>query len=364
MLNYISLVFNKKQQLLVPVGSSVVPITTDKYIQRYPYGKEGTLRVRFFPISTNFQQSCCYSASACFLHFAWFLYSAVLCSYCFFEMSTRSQSAAANSRPANPSNPAIATPEIQTDITNLKKMAKSIEENVFKSLLTTVTKSIQSQVQSLGLPMKGDKVDLNLAVKDLMSGSIQEDIKQMVSTQLQAMDFSGKIADIEKKLADHVAAQTDQLKRQELKNQLIVFGLPEDTTFDNPEPKFLSLCQDKFPGISLLNSDIVFVKRIGKRVGNKNRPVIIEFCNLRARFLLLKNKKDLKGSGVVINEPLTKPRLTLLSQAKAHCGRNNAWAVNGDIFVKSGSRVLKISSIGDINALPVLQESFASIVSE
>jgi hypothetical protein len=55
--------------------------------------------------------------------------------------------------------------------------------NVFKSLLTTVTKSIQSQVQYLGLPMKGDKVDLNLAVKDLMSSSIQVDIKQMVSAQ-------------------------------------------------------------------------------------------------------------------------------------------------------------------------------------
>jgi hypothetical protein len=76
------------------------------------------------------------------------------------------------------------------------------------------------------------------------------------------VDFSGKIADIEKKLADHVAAQTDQLKQQELKNELIVFGLPADTTFYNSELKFLSLCQDKFPGISLLNNDIVSVKRI------------------------------------------------------------------------------------------------------
>jgi hypothetical protein len=52
----------------------------------------------------------------------------VLCSYCFFEISTSSQSAAATSRPANSSNPGVAIPEIQTDITDLKKMAMSIED--------------------------------------------------------------------------------------------------------------------------------------------------------------------------------------------------------------------------------------------
>jgi disulfide oxidoreductase YuzD len=112
--------------------------------------------------------------------------------------------------------------------------------------------------------MKGDKVDLDLAVKYQMSSSIQDDIKQIVSAQLQETNFSCKIADIEKKLADHVVAQTDQLKQQELKSPLIVFGLPEDEIFENPEPMLLSLCQDKFPGINLLNSDFVFVQYIGK----------------------------------------------------------------------------------------------------
>jgi hypothetical protein len=114
-------------------------------------------------------------------------------------MSTRSQSAAAaTSRPANSSNPVVATPEIQTDITNLKKMAKSIEENVFKSLLTSVTKSIQSQIQSLGRPMKGDKVDFNLTVKDLISSSFQEDIKQMVSASFKKWTFLVKLQTLKK----------------------------------------------------------------------------------------------------------------------------------------------------------------------
>ena len=54
--------------------------------------------------------------------------------------------------------------------------------------------------------------------------------------------------------------------------------------------QFMSLCSGKFPGIPITQSDVVSAKGIGKPSA-KPKPIVVEFCNLRIRQLLLQTKE-------------------------------------------------------------------------
>jgi len=112
------------------------------------------------------------------------------------------------------------------------------------------------------------------------------------------------------------------------------------------QSQFMSLCARKFPGIPITQSNVVSAKRIGRQP----RPTVVEFCNLQICQLLLRQKKDLKGSGTLFSEMLTKPRLQLLSYAKSKLGLCNVWSSKEDILYKTQSgRVVKFSDQNKID---------------
>ena len=94
--------------------------------------------------------------------------------------------------------------------------------------------------------------------------------------------------------------------------------------------------------------------RIGpKKKEQKPRPIIVKFCSYRDRSKVFYNKKMLKGSGVTITESLTKTRMDLLNEVMV--GHGNSWTIDGNIFVKKGKNIVRISKRSEVESLMAIE---------
>ena len=129
-------------------------------------------------------------------------------------------------------------------------------------------------------------------------------------------------------LEDKLICQKDTIEQSSLNNQILVFRLDEDVSIpEKNKNKFLEFCSSKFPGIPLVADDIISARRIGRKTNTTVRPIVVTFSNLKLRSTILKNRKNLKGTRISVNETLTKNRLTLLFYAKGKLGLRNAWTI-------------------------------------
>ena len=236
----------------------------------------------------------------------------------------------------------------------LAKISTQVDEAVTKM------KEEQAFIQH-DATISSDKLDaikqdvyagLSLDLSSLVDKTLESYNKRISLIESSLTTLGSSMKDLEssfKPIQSNLARLNDRFEQQALSNQIIVFGVKEDPPIENTESQFMSLCAVKFPGIPITQSDVVSAKRIGKPSA-KPRPIVVEFCNLRIRQLLLRQKKDLKGSGTLFSEMLTKPRLQLLSYAKSKLGLRNVWSSKGDILYKTQSgRVVKFSDQDEID---------------
>ena len=98
-----------------------------------------------------------------------------------------------------------------------------------------------------------------------------------------------------------------------------------------------------------LTTDQIDRSHIFRKVNKKKKTVIIiRFISRDIRNNVLKCRSDLKSTGIVITEHLTKPTLELLDRAKDCVGFKNAWTYEGKVFVSYNSRKIHINSTGDL----------------
>jgi len=236
----------------------------------------------------------------------------------------------------------------------LAKISSQVDEAVVKM------KEEQTFMQH-NVTISSDKLDaikqevyagLNLDLSNLVDKTLESYNRRIFSVESSLATLESSMIDLKNSfqpIQSNLARLNDRFEQQALSNQIIVFGVKEETSIENTESQFLSLCAGKFPGIPIIQSDVVSAKRIGKPSA-KPRPIVVEFCNLRVRQLLLRQKKDLKGSGILFSETLTKPRLQLLSYAKSKLGLRNVWSSKGDILYKTQSgRVVKFNNQSEID---------------
>ena len=63
----------------------------------------------------------------------------------------------------------------------------------------------------------------------------------------------------------------------------------------------------------------------------------------------------LKSSGVTITESLTKTRMDLLNKVQRIVGRGNSWTIDGNIFVKKGKNIVRISKRSEAESLMAIE---------
>ena len=105
---------------------------------------------------------------------------------------------------------------------------------------------------------------------------------------------------------------------------------PEDT-----DKILLQLCNGQM-GLQLQLSDLQRSHRVGP-IESGNRGIIVRFVSYRVRAQVLKARSKLKGTGIYVNEDLTKRRNNLAFLARQLKKQNkvvDTWTYDGKIFVK------------------------------
>ena len=177
------------------------------------------------------------------------------------------------------------------------------------------------------------------------------------SLQKEQSRNSDEIACLKRSLND-----SEQYSRR---NCLRIYGIPEDDREDTDEVILNMASKDL--KVTLRPEDIDRSHRIGAprpvKRGEKQkppRPIIVKFATYRARHLVIKNRRLLKGKHIGIEEDLTATNRNLLQKATELIKTNSnviaAWSTDGRILVlvkatNGGTMKKRIHSMADLHKL-------------
>jgi hypothetical protein len=144
-------------------------------------------------------------------------------------------------------------------------------------------------------------------------------------------------------IADRRAEELDAYSRR---NNLRVYGIKEESEKDCEE-KVLNIIQDTLK-VNVKKEDVEAMHRLGAKKDNNqsSRGIIVRFVNRRNRDSVFYAKKNLRNTGIVIAEDLTKRQYSLLSLVKADTDLcKQAWTKNGFVYMKSqAGRVVQVKN--------------------
>ena len=116
--------------------------------------------------------------------------------------------------------------------------------------------------------------------------------------------LEGKVKTLED-IIEKVAAKANDNERHSHRQNVRVTGFVEEEEEENCAENFVNLCREK---ISLdVNDGIVDrAHRVGKKEEGANRAIIVRLKTHKDKLTILRNRKNLRGTGFYINEDLTK----------------------------------------------------------
>lgn len=223
--------------------------------------------------------------------------------------------------------------------------------------------------------------------KDLFQTSLVEGVtRELHHLRDRLEQTESKVMDLENALQSQASIitslQKEQTSRSEvikslrtklneeeqysMRNSLRLYGIPEKEKEDT-DAVMINLA-NKDLGVNLNLADIDRSHRVGtprhdKRPGDKTkppRPIIVKFSTYRARHLVIRNRKRLKGKHIGIDEDLTAANRMLLQKAKDEVKLNTnaiaAWSTDGRITVlvkatNGGSVRKRIHSVTDLKKI-------------
>ena len=152
-------------------------------------------------------------------------------------------------------------------------------------------------------------------------------------------------------------------------DNIIVHGLPEsyasaaadaanidsqpNETSAESETTFLKFCSSQLKLPSISAGDISVCHRLKKGSRDRTRPMIIRFASRKARSLVLSARKHTRGTGIFINEHLTKEVSDLFASTRQLVKTKkiqSTWSFNCKLFIKlNDGRIKMVSTKEDIN---------------
>ena len=125
------------------------------------------------------------------------------------------------------------------------------------------------------------------------------------------------------------AVENDQYARR---SNIIVFGL-EELRKDELIPRIHNIVKEKIK-IKLNHDDIEICHRLGQKTLNKKRPVVVKFRYRDVKWDVMKERKNLKDSGITFSEDLCLELQQLQRDVSNHPGVQACWAWNGKVQAK------------------------------
>ena len=159
----------------------------------------------------------------------------------------------------------------------------------------------------------------------------------------------------------------DEMEQYSRRSCLVVSNLtpvPDKTD----EELFVELCRNKMGNLNVTQDHISKTHRLPRPnsfESTKPPALVVKFAKEKQRDSVFKNKRNLKGSTVVISEMLTKRRSALLKNCLERIpgsrDTRSIWTDNGRILVKIGQgNILQVHTEADIEK--IIRENFPSDV--
>lgn len=166
-------------------------------------------------------------------------------------------------------------------------------------------------------------------------------------------------------VSKHFARELDNDRQNHRSLNLCIRGLKESTEKLNPhereielESTVVGILNDKVkPAIPIDASNVVRVRRVGKfdvPAGSKTpkpRPVIVTFVKHSTKMDIYRNKKNCKGSDVMITEDLTPTRRAVMLAAMDRLTARNVWTSNGIVKFKFKEKSYSVTTMKEFEDL-------------
>ena len=150
-----------------------------------------------------------------------------------------------------------------------------------------------------------------------------------VMVKLDAIEIKQTAHDEIANQVSDIKAELDDLEQYGRRNNLRINGIPE-TESENTTELVKTLANDKL-GVTLDDRDFDRSHRVGKS-GTHPRSILVKFTNYTARNIVIKQRRKLKGSGITIQEDLTKKNQNLLKKTAQQTGVVSTWSRDGRVF--------------------------------
>ena len=172
-------------------------------------------------------------------------------------------------------------------------------------------------------------------IKDIIAKAVKEAVGQAVESMLKELKAKiavreGKVKTVEDTIEKEAAKANDNEQYSRRQNVRVTGFVEEEE--ENCAEKFVNLWREK---IALdVNDEIVDrAHRAGKKEEGANRAIIVRLKTHKDKLTILRNRKNLRGSGFYINEDLTKINQKLSYTARVTCtNADTSWTVDGKIF--------------------------------
>lgn len=160
-----------------------------------------------------------------------------------------------------------------------------------------------------------------------------------------------------KQTINKLETKVNDLEQYTRRNNLRVFGVPDTgvwETAEQAEEKVLNVINKKLSMADIKGNDIEIAHRVGKFQQGKNRAIIVRFLSRKIKEKVIRERRKLKGSKMLIAEDLTKENAAWFFQVKSTPGVTSTWTRNGETFISTPSGIHKVLKDTNLRNLPLL----------
>lgn len=200
-----------------------------------------------------------------------------------------------------------------------------------------------------------------------LKGVIKESIREMLNDDGFISALSVKIEektgidDMKERLMrlesenQNLRQRMQGMEQYSRRNSVRIIGLEEgkDAEGDDLMEKVKTMFQSK---MNLTFEDVAISScfRAGRKTAEaktKPRHVVVNFHKQDSKMLLIKNRRRLKDSGIMIVEDLISDRHELLKKCQEIFGTKSTWTLNGTVHVRYNKVKYKVTTSTDIDAI-------------
>ncbi|XP_073961543.1 uncharacterized protein [Choristoneura fumiferana] len=143
----------------------------------------------------------------------------------------------------------------------------------------------------------------------LITNSVTKNVMEALDEKMRCITEENNIL---KSKVSELQLEVKFLKNEKRKNNLIFFGVEE---IGKTECELVDCIMEAIieSGTHFQSNEISNIYRIGKRINNKNRPVVVSITSLWKKHIILRNKSKLP-QGIYIKEDYSKEVLEIRKQ--------------------------------------------------